>query len=69
MGVSIQGVKWLSVKEAAEYTGYCTESVYRAARNGKLRAGHGGTGRGKGALRGLRFKTTELDRWVERAAA
>lgn len=47
---------WLSQKQASEYTGLNRTTLWRAVRDGELRAGRVG--------RAVRFERRELDRWL-----
>lgn len=56
--------RWLTSREAAEYTGYATVTLTEAAYRGELKGVRGGTVKGR-----WRFKRGDLDAWMSRHSA
>jgi excisionase family DNA binding protein len=54
--------KWLSVPEAATYTGYGVDTIRDAAANGEIECGRRPTEKGRGSYR---FTPAALDAWLE----
>lgn len=50
------GDKWMSPKQAAEYTGYAVQTIYNKVSQGEI-PHHKGSG-------STRFKKSELDAWM-----
>lgn len=53
--------KMLAAKDAAEMLGVCTDTLYRQWRAWDLKAYRIGSG--------LKFKSSDIDTWIERRAA